>query len=135
MVRGIKYMEAPATATWNLPISHSDYSKILKGWSPRDMDDKWMFCADEPDTQGNTIARICRSWTSSEQLSITIAAGDPSEIGTINASWAKITQISWVKVFAGLPVDEEEAKDMACRMCKGMLRCDLENAPSRDRPA
>lgn len=34
-------MENPATASWGLRISNTDFAKLKRGLSPRSMDDKW----------------------------------------------------------------------------------------------
>lgn len=34
-------MENPATASWDLHIGKADFAKLIRGVSPRDMDDKW----------------------------------------------------------------------------------------------
>jgi hypothetical protein len=121
----IRPLENPSTAQWGLAITHSDYEKMVKGWKPTSMDDKWMVVTDAPDAQGNTVVHICRSWLGHEIYSFTVEAGDPNH--TEAKDWGKIVEISWKDPFAGLPVMEEEAKDTAINYCKGMLRCELKD--------
>lgn len=103
-------MENPATAAWEVPISEADHSKLLKGFWPRDMDDKWHLHADNPDTEGNSVLRMYRSWTGAEQIALTVQQ-------------TKITQIQWNQQGE---VGEKEAKDLAKALCQGLLGCDLE---------
>lgn len=103
-------MANPVTAAWEVPISSTDHSKLLKGFSPRDMDDRWYLHADAPDAQGNAVLRMCRSWTGHEQIALTVQQ-------------TKISQIQWNKQEG---VEEKDAKDLAKGLCKGLLGCDLE---------
>ncbi|KAF1976330.1 hypothetical protein BU23DRAFT_551787 [Bimuria novae-zelandiae CBS 107.79] len=112
-MRDNRPMENPTTAKWDVPLKHAEYTKILKGFQPRDMDDKWLIHADVPDTQGNTTVRFFRSWTGYEQIALDIVAGSPSE--TDADIWAKIVSITWDKrnepgTFLST---EEEAKEVA----------------------
>jgi hypothetical protein len=117
----------PTTAQWAHPLTHSDYSKILKGFLPRDMDDKWMIVTDTPDADGNTVVHICRSWSSNEHYSLSIAAGSSNDIEA--KDWATIAEISWSKEslgYLGEETTEEEAKESAIAFCKHFLDCTME---------
>jgi len=119
-------LENPATAQWDLPINHTDYTKLLKGFQPQDMDDKWLCLTDEPDAQGNTTVHAYRSWTGQEMISLAVVAGKPNEIEAKSNEWGKITTISW-RERPG-EITEEEAKGWAVGICRRGLGCDLENA-------
>ena len=85
----------PATAQWNISLTYAEYTKFLQGFTPRDMDDKWVIFADLPDTYGNTTIRFARSWTGSEQISLDLIAGD---LGKTDVNvWARIVRIVWEK--------------------------------------
>ena len=118
-------LENPATAQWGRTLTHSDYSKMLKGFSPQDMEDRWMILTDTPDAQGNTVVHAYRSWTSQEQFSLTIAVGNPNK--TEAKDWATIVKISWNEQPGEIQITEEEAKEFAVNLCKGLLVCGLEN--------
>ena len=113
----------PASAPWGLPITHADYNKLVKGFHPRDMDDKWLCLSDKPDALGNTVVHAYRSWTSHEQVSITIAAGNAKD--TTANKWATLEKLSWDK---DNYATEEEAKDLAMKVCRRLLGCELKNA-------
>lgn len=103
-------MANPGTGTWEVPMSSTDRSKLTKGFSPEDMDDKWVLHAEAPDAEGHFVLRMCRSWTGDEQIALTVQQ-------------TKITQIQWEKRD---DFGEEDAKDLAKGLCKRFLDCDLE---------
>ncbi|KAJ4296177.1 hypothetical protein N0V90_006221 [Kalmusia sp. IMI 367209] len=99
-----------ASASWAFSITHADYKKLLKGFHPRDMDDKWLCLTDKPDALGNTVVHAYRSWTAHEQVSLTIAAGNTKD--TNANKWATIEKLSWDR---SNYTTEEEAKDLALK--------------------
>lgn len=113
----------PSKAPWGATLSHADYLKLLKGFSPRDMDDRWTCDADEPDARGNTVVRLCRSWTRDEQYVLTVVAGKPEEKGS-REDWATVTEIAW-RNDRGETETEAEAKDVAWNLTKGLTGCTL----------
>jgi hypothetical protein len=120
-------IEHPATAKWGLPLTYADYNKLLKGFTPQDMDDKWVCVADTPDADGNTAVHLARSWTGNKHISLAVEAGNPKD--TDGNAWGKITSITWNSVEPGeVEVPEKEAQQGAVNMCRGLLGCKLENA-------
>lgn len=113
----------PARAQWNHPLSHSDYTKMLCGFMPADMDDRWMIITDTPDKQGNTVVHVYRSWTSIENFSLTILAGNPEK--TKSKAWATIAEIAWDKYPGEQEVTEENIKELAPSLCRGLLECEF----------
>ncbi|EPE07105.1 hypothetical protein F503_07756 [Ophiostoma piceae UAMH 11346] len=81
-------MENPASASWSLRISQADYDRLKAGFSPQDMDDKWLVTSEimlrthivgRPNRTAQTgpfpgvhvspglmVVRLVRSWTGSE---------------------------------------------------------------------
>ncbi|KAL0769247.1 hypothetical protein CaCOL14_008555 [Colletotrichum acutatum] len=109
----------PATATWHLCISGTDAAKLLLGYQPTSMDDRWMSRSDGPDAQGTMVVHVYRSWTGHEQFQIRAstravsdgpgpadAAGEGADVG------ADITEIMWDRGEGPVQVGEQEAKDM-----------------------
>lgn len=115
-------IQNPATADWGLTIKRTDYEKLLEGFTPRDMDDKWLCITDKPDPQGNTTVHWYRSWTDTEQFAINVETE-----GNDGAKFAKIT---WEKEVGSIEVPAEEAKESAVGLCRGFIGCELEKAPS-----
>ncbi|PVH98710.1 hypothetical protein DM02DRAFT_30481 [Periconia macrospinosa] len=122
---GLEPLKNTATAQWGRSLTHSDYSKILKGFGPQDMDDRWGIQTDTPDAQGNTVAYLYRSWGSVVQFSLTITAGDADNTET--KDWAKIVTISWNEQPGYQKVTEEEAKESSVNLCRGLLRCEMKD--------
>lgn len=103
-------MTDPVTTAWDIDISETNHSKLSKGFSPEDMDDKWALYADAPDAEGRFVLHMCRSWTGDEQVALTVTQ-------------SKITQIQWIKKDE---FTEEDAKLLAKNLCKRFLDCELE---------
>lgn len=103
-------MANPATAAWDVPISSADRSKLLKGFSPQDMDDKWELRADGLDAQGNYMLRMYRSWTGHEKVALTVQQ-------------TKISRVHWIQ---REDFGENDVKDFVKAICRGLLGCDLE---------
>jgi hypothetical protein len=128
----VKPLENPATAQWGRPITHSDYTKMLKGFFPPDMDGKWAVATKMPDAQGNTVVSVCRSWTSTAQYVLTIEAGDFED--TKAKAWGKIVKIDWNILFGvsvaeqedGVQISEKKAKKNGVGACKWLLGCEME---------
>jgi hypothetical protein len=110
----------PKTAPWNIPISLDDFNKLIKGFQPQEMEDRWMCRADGPDAQGNITVYMFRSWTGHEHYQIT-ATSPPDGKG------AKITGITWESGKNG-DVPEEEAKEWAINICKAVIGCEFAHA-------
>jgi hypothetical protein len=134
MNAGINHIQQPSTAPWCIPLSRADYTKLLGGFAPRDMDDKWRCYADEPDTKGNTAIHLCRSWTGNEQFILTVVVGSSNEAETKAGRWATVTKIAWrrVNVEGTYITEEEEAKETAFNICKGVMGCELKLSASRN---
>jgi hypothetical protein len=122
----------PATTEWGLTIKRTDYEKLLEGFRPRDMDDKWLCITDKPDAQGNTSVHWYRSWGNMEYYTVVVEVRDPNQ--TEGNDWAKLTKITWEKVVGGLEVPVEEAKGDVIDLCRGFVGCQFENAGSTSRP-
>ncbi|KAK1507671.1 hypothetical protein CTAM01_02783 [Colletotrichum tamarilloi] len=126
----------PATAAWHLCISGTDAAKLLLGYQPTSMDDRWMSRSDGPDAQGTMVAHVYRSWTGHEQFQIRAstravsdgpgpadAAGEGADVG------AEITEIMWDQGDGPVQVGEQEARDMVTMIFRRVLGCKLEQAP------
>lgn len=120
-------MKNPATAIWNLGISSSEAAKLLQGFQPAAMEDRWMCRADGPDVHGNIVVHIYRSWTGQEHFRIKATA--PVSDGTITEDrgghGAKITEITWEQGDGPIQATEEDAKNLAIAVCRGVLKCEL----------
>lgn len=121
-------MKNPATAFWNLIISRSNVEKLLKGFKPASMEDRWMCRADKPDARGNFVMHLHRSWTGSEvlRMNLVLAVPDGDEASArTDERHATITEITWDRGEGSFLATEVEAKDLATGVCRGVLGCDL----------
>ncbi|KAJ4352288.1 vacuolar membrane-associated protein iml1 [Didymosphaeria variabile] len=111
---------------WNHTITHDDYTKMLNGHTPRDMDDKVWIKAKVPEAQSNAMFHIYYGWKPREVIRLEIVAGDPNN--TEAKEWATIIKIWWKKEFSGEePMTEEEAKKSVINTCNNMLGCKIEH--------
>ncbi|KAF9875058.1 hypothetical protein CkaCkLH20_07324 [Colletotrichum karsti] len=125
----VKPISNPANAQWHLSLSPSDTVKLLNGYAPKGMEDRWMSCADGPDDKGNFVVHVYRSWTGHEQFEIKakLSVSDGNSTSSDGGAAADITDITWEKGAAGL-VSEQEAKDLASTVFKRVIGCELESA-------
>lgn len=50
-----KPFSKPIVSPWEATISQNDIPKLLNGFKPADMDDKWIVYADGPDEKGDAV--------------------------------------------------------------------------------
>lgn len=122
----------PVTSEWGLAITRADYDKLLQGFRPRDMDDKWLCITDKPDAHGNTTVHWYRSWTDTEQFAITMEV-DKADKSKGDDTWARFSRISWEREVGSLEVPLEEAKESIVNLSRGYVGCKLEKAGSVER--
>ncbi|WQF79241.1 hypothetical protein CDEST_04255 [Colletotrichum destructivum] len=132
----VRPMDHPVSAPWKLGVSSTDAAKLLGGYQPAAMEDRWMCRSDGPDPQGNIVVHVYRSWTGDEHLQIkarlsNLDDGTATRNNTVEAARvppADITEIVWD---ASSGVSECEAKTLATMICKGVLGCELEMSPEK----
>lgn len=87
------FVKPPETVPWDFPITRADYSKILRGYRPQMMEDKWSIKTKESAEGGNTIMRAMWGWLSYEHTRLTIVPGDPNTEDSEAKDWARIVRI------------------------------------------
>lgn len=121
-------MKNPATAPWNLDISHNDIEKLLRGFKPTAMEDRWVCRADqERDARGHFVVHVYRSWTGDElfRINVGLAVHDGNASSALtDERQAKIIDITWDSQELFLAT-ESEAKNLATNVCRNVLGCDL----------
>ncbi|KAI9674937.1 MAG: hypothetical protein M1822_008999 [Bathelium mastoideum] len=118
-------MKHPAAAPWDVSISDADFEKLKAGFTPRDMDDKWVFRVTDLDQSGNISIHLVRSWTDTE---LYVLAVKPRHGG----SNAKIEAITWEQSKGGIHVSEVQGKKDAVILCRAILGCDFDALPHYD---
>ena len=122
--RGTNPFQKPVTSNWNLAIPRPELPKILMGFEPQDMDDKWFVYTKGPDAQGVALVHMHRSWTGNKsfELKLVVEPTDGSEQKKDDGD-AHFTAITWESVSGAW--DEEEAKRIAKGVCQWCLDVQL----------
>lgn len=90
----VESFSKPIITPWELSLPDDSVNKLLAGFLPKNMDDKWFVYTEGPDTEGNAVVHIIRSWTgfaiADVQLKLVMGDnGQPQDFG------AKFTQLTW----------------------------------------
>ncbi|EEY17066.1 predicted protein [Verticillium alfalfae VaMs.102] len=119
-------MPNPIVSKWTLDLSQSDVTKLLKGFQPLSMEDRWMSRAEGPDADGIFLVSLYRSWTANQQFQIKgriLSRQDAQSKGS--GYRAQIEELTWDNGQA--TSTEAAAKDMAISVMRWILECDLEH--------
>lgn len=122
-------MIEPATATWGVKISNSDFERLKVGFEPQMMEDRWHFKVTDPSQNGThdkILVHISRSWTGKECYVLSMTA---SNGGGSSSSGVKIENITWEQNLNENRISEEQAKKGVVLLCRHILRCDFEGLP------
>lgn len=84
----------PVTQPWDHLIPYSELTKLLQGFVPEEMEDKWFVYADGPDAQGNAVIRFYRSWTGYHMVEAKLAM-EVDEKGQVKEEDARFTELTW----------------------------------------
>lgn len=117
----------PKTAAWDKFVPASEVQKILNGFMPRDMDDKWFVYTDGPDEHGRSIIHFYRSWTMYKLLEVTMMLPLDDEGQTVNQD-ARLTEIARTddRDVYNDEMSEQEAVEMALGVFKWCMHVKLE---------
>lgn len=118
-----KPMRDPATTLWELPISDTDYEKLMKGFSPQSLDDKWSIYAVDLDDGRTTKVTIGRGWRWYRHylLHVTRRSDD--------SGWM-IESMTWEQNKGDVIfISEEQGKKEAIILCRIILKCEIEAFP------
>ncbi|KAF9736486.1 hypothetical protein PMIN04_009365 [Paraphaeosphaeria minitans] len=114
----------PVTQPWSHVIPYTELSKLLDGFVPDQMEDKWFVYADGPDAQGNATVRFFRSWTGHAMVSAKLVIGLDGD-GRVKEEDARFTQLTW-------ETDKEryngvmDAPGTVLGVARWCMRCQLE---------
>lgn len=111
----IKPIVRPVKAAWDVSLTKTDYSKLLKGFTPQMMEDKWTCQAEKPDSYGNTVVHLACGWGAFATYELKIRGGNP----------ARIVQIKWETDKENIP--EHRAKKNAINLCDGLTGTELKH--------
>lgn len=113
------------TAPWGLRLTSADLARLIAGYQPTEMEDRWMCRADGPDEQGNTMVYVHRSWTGHKQFQFKVNALPQNESKAGDFHKGEITEITWERGASPNLVTKEAAKDLSMRIFRGVLGCEL----------
>lgn len=117
-----KFMRRPRTIQWNIPISEADFGRLLAGYRPTCMEEKWVIKSKHLTEKNAYRVRFARSWTS-----------NPYHELFINEKGTAIESLAYESIDdAGQDITEDEAKDVVIRLARGWLECDIEAIPKED---
>lgn len=100
----------PVTASWSQLVSASDVPKIINGYLPGQMEDKWFVYTEGPDTSGLVNVHMHRSWTGKKMFQIEMRVETTEDFKFADKD-AKLSAITFETEHRDFP--EEEAKSMA----------------------
>ncbi|EYB32834.1 hypothetical protein FG05_03719 [Fusarium graminearum] len=110
----IEPIKVPLSADWGIRVPGHEMIKLIYGFTPRDMDDRWMCCTDGPDKEGNIRVRKVPAEAYNNEKVIEREGGVITKI-----VWEKPEKDEWE------PMNEERAKEFAVNFSKSWMRCDL----------
>ncbi|KAK8004235.1 hypothetical protein PG989_003954 [Apiospora arundinis] len=120
-------MKEPATATWGLSISDSDFDKLKEGFEPESWDDKWGVSAEEQSQSRNVSIHVTRNPTGKDHYVLDIRPqGEDSGEGV------KVEAITWDQKKGDIHITEEQAKKEVVVITRRLLECDFEALPEYD---
>ncbi|KAI1264520.1 hypothetical protein F5Y18DRAFT_428149 [Xylariaceae sp. FL1019] len=123
--QSLETIQKPKTAGWDASIPASQLIRLLNGFSPSQMEDKWFVYAEGPDERGEVVVHMHRSWTGYENIRLKVNVPLDAE-GNVKAEDGRIREIVWEtdeERYSG--VDEMEAKRTAEGVCEWVLGVEL----------
>jgi hypothetical protein len=79
---------------WDHAIPHGELPKLLNGFIPQEMEDKWFVYADGPDAHGNAALHFYRSWTGYKMVEAKLVM-ELNENGEVMDTGARFTELTW----------------------------------------
>ncbi|MCJ1251614.1 hypothetical protein MMC30_008849 [Trapelia coarctata] len=133
--KNIKPFKNPVSAPWNVAIPPGELPKILNGFRPREMEDKWIVYTDGPDAEGRAVVHFHRSWTGYKFVELEIEVDREAGVsgGEVEGS-ARIVKIVF-EPHEDLDGRTEEAKRTAREVCRWVLNVELpDEGTQQERP-
>jgi hypothetical protein len=112
-----KSFEQAKTALWDQSIPYSELPKVLLGFQPKEMEDKWFVYTDGPDAQGNGAMHMHRSWTGHKIVEAKFLV-KMTDDGKVKEEDVHFTDITWESSGSITnEMNEERAKQTAKQVC------------------
>ncbi|RSL47256.1 hypothetical protein CEP54_013495 [Fusarium duplospermum] len=135
-IRNMRRIEKPKSMPWKARLSGSDMTKLLKGFQPSEMEQKWVIAASGPDDKGIIDVHLCRSWTSYEiyTVRVRVLAGEDGKPGDAEKNRGEVFEILYETSNEFNNTCDSEIEDMAVGLCRGFLGVELGKGPERPKP-
>lgn len=132
-VKGMQRIKKPKSMPWQARLSGPDLTKLLKGFQPSDMDQKWIIASSGPDNKGMIDVHLCRSWTGIEiyTVRVRVLAGEDGKPGDAGKDGGEVFEILYESNNEFDNLCEEEVQEMVTDLCEGFLGVDLGKGPER----
>lgn len=110
------------TVTWDIFLAPEQVYKLVMGFSPREMEDKWFIYSEGPDGSGKLKVHFHRSWTGMKiaELFVVVDLKGEGAGKVVGIKWNGSDQTNWM--------NEEEAKYMISTTCAWVLGVNFENS-------
>jgi hypothetical protein len=126
--RRVQPFQKPLTSPWDIKVPVTDLNKLLNGFIPRQMEDKWFMYADGPDAEGCAMLHMFRSWTGAKMVELEIRLAVEEDGDVIDAT---ITRMVWESAQIE---NEERAKYFAKEASNWVLGVKLFDPPREEAP-
>ena len=96
-------------------------TKLLLGFKPMQMEEKWFVYTDSPDAEGNAVVHMFRSWTGFPiaEVKLKLVMGDNGQQQDFGV---KFTELVWESDDERIRSQtEERAKEMVLSVCTWVL--------------
>jgi hypothetical protein len=110
------------TVPWDVFLTPEQVYKLVMGFSPEQMEDKWFVYSEGPDNSGKLKVHFHRSWTGMKIAELFVVIDLKGE------GAGKIVGIKWNGSDQTNGMNEEEAKYMISTTCSWVLGVDVEKA-------
>ncbi|OCL08812.1 hypothetical protein AOQ84DRAFT_33569 [Glonium stellatum] len=122
---GTEPFQKPITSDWDISVPRTELDKLLNGFQPQAMEDKWFVYAGGPDAQGDAAVHMFRSWTGYKMIELKIKVS-LDENGKLTGADSRITAITWESSEEKCGDQTEEgAKVMAREVCNWVMDVNL----------
>lgn len=135
-INDMKRIEKPKSMPWQARLSGEDMTKLLKGFSPSEMEQKWVIAASGPDNKGIINVHLCRSWTGIEiyTVRVRVLTGEDGKPGDAEENGGEVFEIVYETSNKFNNTCDGEVEDMAVGLCRGFLDVELGKGPESPEP-
>jgi hypothetical protein len=111
----------PVETTWDQAVPRTEVPKIINGFKPGAMEDKWFVYSDGPDANGKVAMYMYRSWTGYKlfEVEMQIEMNEEFEPADKDAKFTKIVYETDETKFRNAGAGS--AKDMVNKVCNWCL--------------